>query len=204
MNGHRRKKGTVKMISGFSGRVLCFGRGGGFTLVELLVTVAIIGVLVAILLPAFGRVRINAKRTVCQTNLYQVGLAFRGYLNEHYDRLPLASQMPSQEKLYLPPVCIATALLPYYQNAKLFDCPGDTQPVDGGRTYFEREGSSYEYPRLIAGKRVSEAFPPDMAEKDMFLLFDYIPLFHHGPRSNYLFADGHVDMDADEKGRINP
>jgi len=47
----------------------------GFSLVEMLVVIAVVGVLTALLLPAIQRARESARRTVCQSNLRQVGLA---------------------------------------------------------------------------------------------------------------------------------
>jgi len=60
----------------------------GFTLIELLVVIAIIALLMAILLPALGRVRRQARGVVCQANLKQWGQILALYVEGHEGRFP--------------------------------------------------------------------------------------------------------------------
>ncbi len=138
-------------------------RGRGFTLIELLVVVAILGLLTAILLPGFRSAKIQARRTMCGTNLRQLGVAMGSYLNENGERFPYVSFLPSvipevEDRVYL-----ADALAVYTNNnEKVFECPADL-PGRGGRTelmmgvsYFESERSSYEYRVRLAGRTIDE------------------------------------------------
>ncbi len=59
-----------------------------FTLIDVLVSIAVIGVLIAILLPSISRVRESAQRVVCGSNLRQIGLAVHMYAESSHDFLP--------------------------------------------------------------------------------------------------------------------
>ena len=94
-----------------------------FTLVELLVVIAIIGILIGMLLPAVQQVREAARRTACQNNLAQVGLAIHNYefAREHLppgvtnDTGPIRTEEIGQHVSFL------VELLPYIEQRGIAD-----------------------------------------------------------------------------------
>ena len=60
----------------------------GFTLVELLVVMAIIAILTALLLPVLSSARDKARRTTCLNNLWQISLGVRMYADDSNDKSP--------------------------------------------------------------------------------------------------------------------
>lgn len=80
-----------------------------FTLVELIVVIAIIGLLMALLLPAIQRVREASNRLHCANNLMQLGIAFHLYVND-YGALPPRRQTTTPFQGWGP------LLLPYLEQ----------------------------------------------------------------------------------------
>ena len=58
----------------------------GFTLVELLIVIAIIGILTSLLFPVFARVRDKARQVACISNARQIGIALQEYAEDNDDR----------------------------------------------------------------------------------------------------------------------
>ena len=67
----------------------------GFTLIELLVVIAIIAILAAILFPVFARAKRAAQASACQSNMKQIGLAIKQYLND-WDQTFMTNRLSSE------------------------------------------------------------------------------------------------------------
>lgn len=155
-----------------------------FTLVELLVVIALIAMLVALLLPAVNAAREAARRTQCQSNQKQIGLSFINYL-DIYKEFPVAAQLPSVTPDKPP---LYEVLGPFIEhNQVVFKCPSDSQ-------HYPTEGISFEYrSSRLAGKTRVELMRNNRKLSEIVVLYDFESFHGEGPGSrNQLFADGHV------------
>ncbi len=185
-------------------------RKPGFTLIEVLVVVAIIALLVGITMPSFAAARVVSKRTRCQANLSQIGAGVHEYLLVHHDTLPWVAALPSIEEARAaaegrdPWPSLPTALKNEVGGeSELFLCPADENIKElslGARRYFDTETVSYNWFEPLNGVRVGfkGASDVDLKLRATPLLFDF-EAFHGGENKrqsvNILFLDLHVASD---------
>src|SRR5687768_5456572 len=103
----------------------------GFTLIKLLIVIAIIATLAALLLPVLNKGKLRARQSQCSSNLKQIGLAFHGFAHDHGSRYPMqvsTNQAGTLEFLTLS----ASTLYKHFQalsndlgDPKLLVCPSD-------------------------------------------------------------------------------
>jgi prepilin-type N-terminal cleavage/methylation domain-containing protein/prepilin-type processing-associated H-X9-DG protein len=130
----------------------------GFTLIELLAVIAIIALLLAILMPALSRAKEQAKKTRCQANLKQIGLAMHLYAGDYDYKVPRAELRPGVAiysgidmrwpVLFMPYVGGLSGNVENYHEVGIYDCPSypiKEQTVDYCTNAFDLKGSMTEY-----------------------------------------------------------
>jgi prepilin-type N-terminal cleavage/methylation domain-containing protein/prepilin-type processing-associated H-X9-DG protein len=130
----------------------------GFSLIELLVVLVILGLLAAMLLPALARSKDRARTIACQNHLRQLQTCWYLYAGDHADVLPPnnsvyslttgdplargASWCPGNTRLDVEPTNIQNGLLfPYNRSTAIYRCPADRSTVE------TPEGRPLPYPR---------------------------------------------------------
>ncbi len=99
----------------------------GFTLIELLVVIAIISILASMLFPAFSRAREMARRTVCISNLKQIGLGIMQYKQDYDEMHPIGHPCWALDTIVAPPKqrepSLMTVVDPYIKSTQIWLCP---------------------------------------------------------------------------------
>ncbi len=104
-------------------------KNNGFTLIELLVVISIIAVLMSIMMPALGKVRKMAQKTVCMTSQRSIGVALNLYVGDNANRFS-NNRFNSQDEDYRDSTIswIRDVALYTDKAASIFTCPGAIKP----------------------------------------------------------------------------
>lgn len=155
---------------------------GAFSLIELLVVLAIVVVLMGLLAPALSGVRHAERSLTCLSNLRQIAMGFRLYADEHGGRLPASGGPPWEQ-----------TLAPYLGDRPLFRCPADQEVGPA-------VGSSYDWrdtgkpATTLAGVLLAK-----VQRSSLVLAFDALPSWHQRGQLNVVHTDGSArPMDQEE------
>ena len=185
-----------------------------FTLIELLVVIAIIAILAGIVFPVFAQAKRAAKKTVCISNLKQIGGSIALYMGDYDDVFPSAldasdkhtpeiwrTQPDFKDRIATMPM-LHEVLQPYMKSLELFHCPADQgskfldnhwpDRIDADSSMYGKYGSSYFFRTEIAFKYFTQT--KFKLPADINVLFDGAGFWH---------GDGRAISDADREYEVS-
>lgn len=200
-------------------------RNAAFTLVELLVVVAVLGILMSLLLPSLARAKGKAQTTACMNNQRQLGLAWLMYAHENRDRLAYnlgglqrESVAPNDSRNWVNGVMswelesdntnysliLDSSLAPFTsKTARLYKCPSDQALSDIQRSAGWKERTrSYSMNAMVgnAGDLSTTGFNLNNPHYKQFFALTEIPK----PSSIFVFIDEHPDSINDGYFLVKP
>jgi prepilin-type N-terminal cleavage/methylation domain-containing protein/prepilin-type processing-associated H-X9-DG protein len=191
-------------------------RRHAFTLIELLVVIAIIAVLAAIIFPVFARARAKAQQTRCLSNLKQLGVALRMYMDDYDGLFPWGLDAADRNlpqiwndfpgwQAWIPWMPLLHDVVdPYVRNKEVWHCASDSGfdiledtglPLPAHPSCFAAFGSSYMYRTELTFRQGSQESLQDAVNTNVMM--DGSGGWHGGShrgdgRWNVLYGDGHV------------
>jgi prepilin-type N-terminal cleavage/methylation domain-containing protein/prepilin-type processing-associated H-X9-DG protein len=169
----------------------------GFSLVELLVVLAIIAILAALLFPVFATARGKAAQAVCLANLQQIGMALELYAQDFDQCLP-DEYVPWRGGY-------PDVVQPYLRDYRVFVCPQQSEATHVSYGLPEWNASAARYwgvvrltqvgspaeAILLAENTTSWYSTRDPAHSVFFPPDGNVAWTRHAGGANYLFLDGH-------------
>ncbi len=172
-----------------------------FTLIELLIVIAIIAVLAAILLPVLSKAKEQGRGTACLSNLRQIGVALQIYVQENDNRMPVMydTLLTTNGTPVTNLAAIDLVLTNHLGSPRILRCPSDDKSL------FEKTGSSYSWNFLLNGQPADQlkAFSISLESHEAPLVFDKEPFHRNGGEQlgyNFLYADGHIQKLLERPG----
>lgn len=120
-------------------------RHGGFTLIELLVVIAIISILASMLFPVFGRAREQARKTVCASNLRQIGMGIMQYSQDWDELYPMGYPFWAPEGVADPSNTLVQTTISYTKSTQVWDCNSWQGNYQGSLDNYTPERGNYGF-----------------------------------------------------------